>query len=113
MTEAGLPWSAPAGWRVRPGCATRRCADGGELRVQMRRERVRDRARGDERPRYWELRRWDAATIAARDRGEAVHGGDEVVHGSLVHAGEPGRGQPEAALFRLADAKAREHGGWA
>ena len=113
MTEAGFPWNAPKGWGRRPGRAVRRCADGTEFRVQVRRERIRDRARGIERPQYWELRRWDAATIAARDRGEAVQGGDEVVHGSLVHAGEPGRGQPEKALFHLADTKSTEHGGWA
>ena len=112
MTEAARPWNAPEGWEAHPGYACRRTVDGTEFRVQMRRDRTRDRVRGETRPRYWELRRWDAAALAAWERGEAVQG-EKHVHGYLVMAGEPGREQPEAALFSLADAKAKEHGGWA
>ena len=112
MTEAARPWNAPDGWTIHPGYAARRCADGTEFRVQVRRERSRDRARGQVRPMYWELRRYEADAVNAWDRGETVQG-ERPVLGYQVQAGEHGRGQPEAALFRLADAAAKSYGGWA
>jgi len=101
VTEAARPWRAPEGWTIHPGYAARLCADGTEVRVQLR-------PRGPHGIRYWEVRTW----IAAYSCGEAVQG-EQHVHGSLEALGPEGREQPREEMWTWADHVAKQHGGWA